>query len=979
MDRGTERVRFGLQQVHPQHRDSLGQPLAVLVILLAGVLLTTQFAAAIPPVAGYLAWHMLLETTAIAVAVLVFAVGWSTHGLHPQRNILLLACGFLGVAILDFSHMLSFQGMPDYVTPSGVEKAIHFWLVARYLAALALLLVAWLPWPPVGAEQRPRAERHRFVPLLGVLLGVALMHWLFLYRPQWLPATFVAGQGLTPFKLWAEYGVIGVHLLTVAVLLVRLRQASGCNVAQLLAAVLAMIFSELFFTRYASATDVFNLMGHVYKVLAYLLLYRAVFVEMITAPYGALSDARRHSQAILEAIPDLLFELDCDGRYLQAHAPRNEQLAAGADALLGRTVYEVLPLEAARTCMAALQEAQANGHASGQQIQLPLADGIHCFELSVSVMRQDHDRAPRFVMLSRDVTARTRDQATLRKLSQAVEQSASTIVITDLDARIEYANQAFTRATGYSLEEAIGKNPKLLHSGKTPQSTYEDMWQHLTSGRAWRGEFVNQRKDGSEYTESVLISPVFDDAGQPTHYLAIKEDITQRKLDEQRIERLAHFDALTDLPNRKLFASRCEQALGLSERSHQPLAVLYMDLDHFKHINDSLGYRVGDAFLVEVAQRLKAALRDEDTQSRQGGDEFVFVLPYTDAKGAAHAAERLKALLASPCEVGEHSLAINASIGIAVFPEDGRDFDTLSQRADIAMHRAKQEGRNGYRFFTAEMQRQSARILQLESALRQALDRHELHLCFQPQVSIDGQRLVGAEALLRWTHPQLGVISPAEFIPVAEGSGQILQVGEWVLRSAARQMKLWLEQGYPPTMTMAVNLSLAQFRHPALVELVVDVLQETGLPAHCLELELTESVAMYHPAAAIEVVRRLRTLGVLLSIDDFGTGYSSLSYLKQFEVHKLKIDQSFVQHINQDGHDQSIVRAILGMASSLGMLTIAEGVETAAQRDELERLGCNEVQGYLFSKPLPAAEFEAFVRQHLQQVGKCPALAATPA
>jgi diguanylate cyclase (GGDEF)-like protein/PAS domain S-box-containing protein len=957
-------VLLGLRRVHPQYRDSLRPTLGVLVVLLAGMGLLALGGEALPAVDHYLPWHMLLETTAIAVAALVFAVGWNTHSLHPQRNVLLLACAFLGVAILDFSHMLSFQGMPDYVTPSDPQKAIHFWLAARYLAACALLLVAWLPWPAPGSTDESPPAHQRFVPLLGVLLLVAAVHWVFLWRPHWVPATFIPGRGLTAFKLWAEYGVIVVHLLTVGVLLARLRHASGFNVPLLLAAVLAMILSELFFTLYARVTDSFNLMGHVYKVIAYLLLYGAVFVDMIAAPYRALHNARRHSQAILAAIPDLLFELDRDGRYLQVHAPRREQLAVGSAELLGRTVYEALPLEAARSCIAALEEAQACGYSSGRQIQIPLADGDHWFELSVSMMQREADAEPRFVVLSRDVTARARDQVTLRKLSQAVEQSPSTIVITDLDARIEYANQAFTRATGYRLEEAIGQNPKLLHSGKTPQSTYQDMWQQLTSGRAWRGEFVNRRKDGSEYTEAVLISPVFDDAGQTTHYLAIKEDITQRKLDEQRIERLAHFDALTDLPNRKLFAARCEQALGLSERSQQPLAVLYLDLDHFKHINDSLGYRIGDAFLVEVAQRLKAVLRDEDTLSRQGGDEFVLVLPYTDAKGAAHVAARLKALLAAPCRIEEHSLVITTSIGIAMFPEDGRDFESLSQRADIAMHRAKQEGRNGFRFFTAEMQRQSARILQLENALRQALDNGELYLCFQPQMSIDGRELVGAEALLRWNHPQLGAISPAEFIPIAEGSGLILPIGEWVLRRAAQQMQDWLACGYPAATTVAVNLSLAQFRHPALVELVAEVLQETGLPPHCLELELTESVAMHDPAAAIAVVQRLRALGVLLSIDDFGTGYSSLSYLKQFQVHKLKIDQSFVRHISEDGHDQSIVRAILGMARSLGMLSIAEGVETAAQRAELERLGCDEVQGYLFGRPVPADEFAVLMRRY---------------
>ena len=959
-------MRLGLQWVHPQHRDSLRLPLAVVLGLLAGLLRTGQLAAAIPPVAGYLAWHMLVETTAIAVAILVFAVGWNTHSLHPQRNVLFLSCAFLGVALLDFSHMLSYRGMPDYVTPSGVEKAIHFWLVARYVAAAALLVAVWLPWPPVAGEPVPRPRASRFVPLLGVLLLVALAHWVFLFHPQWLPTTFVPGQGLTAFKLGAEYGVIAIHLLTVAVLVRRLRRASGFNAALLLGAVAAMIFSEVFFTLYASATDLFNLVGHLYKVLAYLLLYRAVFVEMITAPYRVLSTTRRHSQALLEAIPDLLFEFDGDGRYLQVHVPNSELLAATRSQLLGRTVREALPAEAAQVCLAALREAQQHGHSAGRQVCIPLAGGPRWFELSVSVMHPEVGAAPRFVMLSRDITARTQDQAMLRRLSQAVEQSPSTILITDLESRIVYANQAFTQSTGYSLEEVLGHNPRLLCSGKTPPAVYGDMWQSLLAGHSWRGEFVNRRKDGSEYIEAVLISPVLDAAGQPVQYLAIKEDITQRKLDEQRIERLAHFDALTGLPNRKLFAARFDQALGLAERSGQPLAVLYLGLDHFKHINDSLGYRTGDALLVEIAQRLKSALRDEDTLSRQGGDEFVLVLPYAGAKEAAHVAERLRALVAAPCQVQEHNLVVTSSIGIAVFPEDGHDFDTLAQRADIAMHRAKQEGRNGYRFFTAEMQRQSARILQLESALRRAQANGELHLCFQAQVALGQLRLVGAEALLRWTHPQLGPISPAEFIPIAEGSGQIVALGEWVLRGAVRQMKAWLEQGYPSSMTVSVNLSLAQFRHPGLVELVAEVLEEHGLPAHCLELELTESVAMHDPAAAIAVVRRLRALGVLLAIDDFGTGYSSLSYLKQFEVHKLKIDQSFVRHINQDGHDQSIVRAIIGMTKSLGMRTIAEGVESVAQLAELERLGCDEVQGYLFGRALAPTDFDAFVAEHLQ-------------
>ncbi len=939
---------------------------AALAALLGG-LAAAALVEWVPAVTGhsYLSMHMLLEMASIVVTMLIFFVSWNSCALHPQPNALLLACAFMGVGLLDLSHTLSYAGMPDYLTANNPEKAINFWLAARYLAASSLLAVVWLPWPAPGKTLPALAWYQRWLPLGVVLLLVASLHGLFFYPPDWLPRTFIAGLGLTPCKIAAEYGVILLNALTILLLVRRLRQPPcGFDVPRLLVATQVMILSELCFTLYSSVTDLFNLLGHLYKVLAYLLLYRALFVEMIVAPYRALKDARSHAQAVLGALPDRLVELDQHGRYLQVHLPMNQHPVLGGDELLGHTVFEVLPATAARTCMQALEEARRQGYSRGHQVEIPQQEGSHWFELSVAAMHRERGEAPRFVVVSRDVTGRIQDQAALRKLQLAVEQSASAIVITDLQARIEYANQAFVRSSGYSLEEVLGQNPRILHSGQTPRATYEDLWRHLRQGQIWRGELTNRRKDGSEYIESVMISPVFDEQGNPVNYLAIKEDITRRRLDEQRIERLAHFDALTDLPNRKLFGLRCDQALAQSGRSRQPLAVLYLDLDHFKNINDSLGYQVGDAFLVEVARRLKGTLREVDILSRPSGDEFVLVLPGVDAKGAAHTAEQLRTLLLQPYQVGQHVLTVTVSIGIAIFPEDGYDFDTLSQRADMAMHRAKQDGRNSYSFFTGEMQQQSARLLALENALRQALDNRELYVSYQPQVDIRTRTLVGAEALLRWTHPQLGVISPAEFIPVAESCGLIISLGEWVLHQAASQMKQWLAMGYPPDMTMAVNLSLIQFRDPGLLELVGRVLRETGLPAHCLELELTESVTMQQPLEAIDLMHRLRGLGVRLSIDDFGTGYSSLSYLKQFEVNKLKIDQSFVRQLDRDGRDQSIVQAIVWLAGSMAITTIAEGVETREQLAQLEKLGCAEVQGYLFGKPQPAGEFEGWVRQN---------------
>lgn len=559
---------------------------------------------------------------------------------------------------------------------------------------------------------------------------------------------------------------------------------------------------------------------------------------------------------------------------------------------------------------------------------------------------------------------RAETEVRLIKLSQAVEQSPNVIVITDLAANIEYVNAAFVRSTGYNLSEVTGRNPRLLHSGKTPKATYDDMWSHLTAGETWRGELVNRRKDGSEFIESVRISPVRKSDGQVTNYLAIKEDITEQKQAQARIVQLAHFDFLTGLPNQSLLKDRFAHAMSLSQRAGTQLAVLFMDIDHFKNINDTLGHRVGDGLLIQLATRLKALVREEDTLSRMGGDEFILVLPGTDANGAAHVAEKLLGTVAQTCHVEQYELVVTPSVGIAIYPGDGTDFDKLYQSADVAMYRAKREGRNCFRFFTSEMQASSARRLQIENALRNALVRDQFQLHYQPQIAMQDGRVVGAEALLRWQHPELGMVSPAEFITVAEESGQILAIGEWVLRTAVEQARRWIDNGQQP-ITIAVNLSAVQFREAGLPDLVMAILKEADLPSQYLELELTESVAMDSPLEAIAVMDNLHARGIRMSIDDFGTGYSSLSYLKKFKVSKLKIDQSFVRDIAEEPESRAIVSAIITLASSMGFQTIAEGVETAGQLAFLRLQGCNEVQGYYFSKPLDVGQFESFMRSRI--------------
>lgn len=496
-------------------------------------------------------------------------------------------------------------------------------------------------------------------------------------------------------------------------------------------------------------------------------------------------------------------------------------------------------------------------------------------------------------------------------------------------------------------------------------SKYHDSFiathKRVMSGESCIFEFEINGLKGSQHWLETHAAPLSDADGKITMLLGITRDITARKEAEKRIQYLAHFDALTGLPNRVQLNNHAKYVISLAQRNQEPVTLMFLDLDHFKDINDTLGHSVGDALLVELTKRLRLVLREEDMVSRLGGDEFIFLLYGVDANEAPHVAQKLLDVIAEPCQIEQYDLNVTGSIGIALYPGDGADLEALSKSADSAMYRAKHEGRHGYSFFTAEMQIRSARHLTLVSALRQAIERDQLQIYYQPQVSVLDGRIVGAEALLHWTHPVLGSVSPTEFIPSAEESGLILPIGEWVLRHAVRQAKSWMQNGLAP-LVMAVNLSVIQFRHPDLPNLITRILDEEGLLPEYLELELTEGVAMHDPQKAIAVMNKLHERGVRMSIDDFGTGFSSLSHLKKFRVYKLKIDQTFVRDISTDPEDRAIVSAIINMAKSLGLQTIAEGVETAGQLAFLREQGCDELQGYYYCKPLSADQFEEFAR-----------------
>jgi len=483
----------------------------------------------------------------------------------------------------------------------------------------------------------------------------------------------------------------------------------------------------------------------------------------------------------------------------------------------------------------------------------------------------------------------------------------------------------------------------LEHSGDTLRVV---VLGYLSSHKEWSDEEIH----------------FIEDVGKQVRIALAKIRLMQeRERNEARIQHLATRDALTSLPNRVLLGERVAVALSLAKRNDTSLALLFIDLDHFKDINDALGHSVGDALLVALAQRLQSRLREQDILARQGGDEFIAILSGVDADGAAKVASDLLEAMTLPCRIEQHDLGVTCSIGIAMYPADGEDFQTLYRNADAAMYRVKDAGRNGHCFFTPEMQITSARHLSLVSALRQAIERDQLSVHYQPQLSLKDGRIIGAEALLRWQHPEFGAVSPAEFIPIAENSGLIGALGTWVLRTAVRQARAWQERGFAP-LIMAVNLSAVQFRQADLPEQISQILKDEGLAPQWLELELTEGVMTHNPQAAIDVMDDLDRRGVRMAIDDFGTGYSSISYLKKFKAYKLKIDQSFVRDISTDADDRAIVTAIIDMAKRLNLLTIAEGVETEAQRAFLGQNGCDEAQGYLYSRPLLPEAFEAFMR-----------------
>jgi len=694
----------------------------------------------------------------------------------------------------------------------------------------------------------------------------------------------------------------------------------------------------------------------------------------ITARKGAelaLQQSEHRLHTILDSVEAYIYIKDCDYRYQYANRQVRELFGKPMDAIVGQDDSQFFdPATAANLRRNDRRVIEQGERVAEEEVNTNLKDRITSAYQSVKLPLRDPDgQVYALCGISTDITERKQVEASLRVAAAAFE-SQQGMLISDANNVILRVNQSFLAMTGYALEEVVGRTPSMFASGRHDQAYYAAMWDAINRSGSWQGEIWDRRKDGEVYPKWLSITAVKDSADRVTHYVATQSDITERKSAEAQIRNLAFYDPLTLLPNRRLLADRLQHALSTSARNGREGALLFIDLDHFKVLNDTLGHDKGDLLLQEVARRIAACVREGDTVARLGGDEFVVMLEnlsHDDREAAAQAetiAEKILAALKQPFDLNGKEYCSGASIGITLLVAQENSSDELMKRADLAMYQAKASGRNAVRFFDPSMQAEVSARAALEADLREGLQRQQLVLHYQPQLDGSG-RVTGAEALVRWQHPQRGLVPPNAFIPLAEETGLIVPLGSWVLETACRQLALWATDPACASLSIAVNLSAGQLHQDDFVEQVLAVLERSGAPACRLKLELTESQLLNDIEACIAKMNRLRGYGVCFSMDDFGTGYSSLAYLKRLPLEQLKIDQSFVRDVLTDPNDAAIARTVVALGHALGLAVIAEGVETEAQRDFLARQGCHAYQGYLFSRPLPIHEFDAYLRDRM--------------
>ena len=661
--------------------------------------------------------------------------------------------------------------------------------------------------------------------------------------------------------------------------------------------------------------------------------------------------------SILDAIPDVIFLLDEDGIYLEVMSGQSDQLVAEKEALLGRSLHDVMPQEHADRFLAVIKEALDSQSLVTVNYEMEVLSGKRYFQGRALPTRLDVNDKRTVVFVAVDMTEVRQAQIQQRLISTMFDSGREGMVIMDEKMHVISANRAYARFMGQDITKIEGRLPLFL-SDENVLASDAGLLDVLQSEKHWVGEINGYDENGIAYPIWLTINEVDDEDGVIHNYVAILTDVSDIKKSQQELEYVATHDFLTALPNRVLFQDRLERAITRSQRTGESGALYFLDLNRFKLINDNLGHHTGDELLRKVTARLSAICRDTDTLSRMGGDEFTLIVENLhDINEAALIAEKLIGAFKKPFSLGDYSLDVNVSIGISVFPTDSTDATDLIKFADTAMYSAKDEGSSGYRFYTQELSNTAFEFFAMEMSLKKAISDNQFFLLFQPQYNVRTGRLCGVEALIRWRHPDLGIVLPSNFIHIAEASNLIGEIGDWVLLESCRQVKQWAEHS-DDKLTVAVNISRKQLTDPDYVPHISQLLEKEGIDARRLEFEITESAIMDREYIAIENLKKLHAMGISLAIDDFGTGYSSLENLKNFPLTRLKIDRNFVRDLNRDRNDEAIVRATIALGKSFGLRVIAEGVETPAQLAFLQQEGCDEVQGYYFSRPVPVDEIK---------------------
>jgi diguanylate cyclase (GGDEF)-like protein/PAS domain S-box-containing protein len=697
-------------------------------------------------------------------------------------------------------------------------------------------------------------------------------------------------------------------------------------------------------------------LGACFSFLCFFLNRAIANIQQLRRNRDELDAARQQLADLIERTPSAVALKDLSGRFVLVNRRFEEIFQVKKEEIVGHSAADILPYISRR-----MKEVGEQG--TEYEESIALAEGTRTFLTSCFPLAAENDASCCVGCIQTDITERRQMEQRLQLDEKIIANTEEGIVVTDAEAIILDVNDAYCQITGYAREELLGKNPKIAKSGRHDRNFYEEMWRQLTETGSWAGEIWDRRKSGEIFEKWLTINAIKDSAGATVNYVGIFTDITEKRNIERRLKNLLFYDPLTKLPNRSLFQERLAQAMLNSESHDLPMALFCIDLDRFKDVNDSLGHQAGDELLIQAAKRIRSGVRKTDVVARLCGDEFTVILSEIKLRDAVgHLARRLIHLLQQPFYISGEEVFIDASIGISMYPDDGRESEVLIKNADTAMHFAKERAHGSYQFFRLQMNERLVQRITLEKHLRHALDNGEFILHYQPKYSLVTEEIVGMEALIRWQHPTEGIISPSEFIPVAEESSVITAIGAWGLKTACRQIKNWERQGLG-VHRVAVNLSSRQFQNRDLIGLVQETLNETGLKAEQLDLEITESAVMEHPDQAVELLHELRQIGVRIAIDDFGTGYSSLSYLKKFPVTTLKIDQSFVADLTDNSDGAAIVDSIIQMARSLNLEVVAEGVETREQADFFKERGCQEVQGYYFSRPLPPDQLAERLRR----------------